>query len=343
MYIQSPREVQEELAKGIAFPERLYGQFSSEELEKYAQLVLRIAQERNDYVGDDLESMCSLGLSCASPLGMPRSYLLSLMTAAATRNTRHRISRPLTIVELGAGSGINAISALIASPDSKVIAYENNKKAAGFMRRVSEIYRVEDSLEIHEEDFLTADFSPHSADVVINENLNVLLLQEPQLQVGQRILPYTHRDTAFVPRGVYLTLSDFRTGTGNYVPKKRIMGEIDFRERQETIELSLDLAQEDLVSEELRFEAVMTLLDSEGVKHPFSKRKIPLLDLDSLVLVRLPHLKDYSKLYELVFSRPIKEPIWMKKFFPEGCFSVLKKQPRALPRWKEIDLKLMGC
>jgi len=343
MYIQSPRDVKEELAKRLAFPERLYGQFSSEEIEKYASLVLRIAQERNEYVGDDLESMCSLGLSCASPVGMPRSYLISLMTAAATRNTRKRISRPLTIVELGAGSGINAISALTASPDSKVIAYEKNRKAADFMRRVSNIYKVENSLEIREEDFLTADFSSFSADVVINENLNVLLLQEPQLQVGQRILPYTYGDTAFVPRGVYFTLSDFITGTGNYAPKEMIMGEIDFRKRQETIELSLDLASEDLVSEELRFGTVMTLLDSEGVKHPLSKRKIALLPLDSLVLVRLPHIESDSSPYELVFSRPIEEPSWMKNVFPERCFSVRKKELSALPRWKEIDLKVMGC
>lgn len=153
----------------------------------------------NDSI-DRYQLIPAVGPDCAKSL--PRNYFMALMTANAVKAYNKDNLKSPTIVEMGLGSGLNAIAALLADPNAKVIGYEYDAEAIKFLENLDIPRYIKDRIEIRNESFLKADMTDIKADIVINENIEPSLSREPLFQAANKILPHTHEKTLFVPGGL---------------------------------------------------------------------------------------------------------------------------------------------
>ncbi len=199
--------------------------------KRYAELALcvkeLICKANSESIDDENLVIYTMGTECA--LSEMRNYMMAVLTANAVIEARNRLERAVTVAELGVGSGLNAVAAFLADPDTKYIGWEKDAASIDFANRLLQSYGFDGKAVINKRNFLHADYSGIDADVVINENLSPMLLEEPQLEASQAILLSTHDKTVFVPGGVDVYL---RLGYGE--GQTLYFGRIDFGKRYES-------------------------------------------------------------------------------------------------------------
>jgi len=141
-----------------------------------------------------------LGPACT--LSFERNYLISSMVANAVKYFRRTTGISPLVVELGSGSGLNAVAVCYADSGARYVGYEECNVNVEFARARLKHYGLEDRAEIREKNFLIDNLDISDIDIVINENLNPDFVSEPQFRAANLILPYTHRNTLFVPGGL---------------------------------------------------------------------------------------------------------------------------------------------
>ena len=177
----------------------------SEKVELFNLSVVVASQADRYYRALRLSPSSSLGISCAKS-SYERNYIVSLMTANAVKAFKKREGRDPVVVELGMGSGLNCVAALLVNEGSRVIGFEIDKKTADFAENLLRQYGVSDRVEVRLEDFLQANMDGITADIVVNENIGPDLVYEPLIPAANKIRPYTHEGTLFVPGGVDIYL-----------------------------------------------------------------------------------------------------------------------------------------
>lgn len=159
-----------------------------------------------------LNGAVDLGLNCAGPSGEYRTFGFSLASAqGAIQASKRGVKAPI-IVELGSGTGVNGIAALIANPTATYVGYELSTQSCSFSRKLIASYGLNDRAKIIQANFLDSDFRQiPRADVVINENIHQMLYIEPQIAAANKILPKTHTATVFVPHKIAVTVTHWDT------------------------------------------------------------------------------------------------------------------------------------
>lgn len=310
----------EERINELAHFERLCPSLDGPERVKYAVLVEVAARMAGVYSTSHSDIGNSIGLTCASVSAMERSYMFSLMTADSVIQARKKHDGPVTMVELGMGSGINCIAALLAEPDTRIIAYENNDPAINFAKILFDLYGVSARVEIRHEDFLKTNMKGITADVVVNENIDSMLIGGPQLEASQAIFPHTHRGTLFVPGGfdVYVSGNGLRDGKPIY------FGRIDLSSKFDSpLVLSQDFGPGELPKGHVSVDCLTALLNPrmEDVLRANTS------NLEQLLLSTLSHIyfsgidSNADNTVHIVFEFPSPYP----KIFPERRFYVRRK------------------
>ncbi|HLC65145.1 MAG TPA: methyltransferase domain-containing protein [Candidatus Nanoarchaeia archaeon] len=151
-----------------------------------------------------------LGIVVAS--SYERNLLLSILTANAVVESKKILGRGPVVLELGMGSGINCVAALLADEKAEVIGIEKDEETIKFAEQLFKRYGVKDRIKIVHGDFLATDIGK-SVDIVVNENLSTDLINEPLFPACNAALPYAHSKTLFVPGGVEIYASGFWNGS----------------------------------------------------------------------------------------------------------------------------------
>lgn len=166
-------------------------------MDMYEELSGYVAGLLKGYRGE------SLGLQVAH-FGS-RNLLFAKATGSAVKEAEAIIGQPAEVVEVGLGTGINAVAALLAGAGI-VYGYEKDEEAIDFARGLAAHYGVLDKLVIVEGDYLSADLSGIRADVIVNENLSQFMRYEPQLAAANKFLQASHEYTRYVPLKVEFEL-----------------------------------------------------------------------------------------------------------------------------------------
>jgi SAM-dependent methyltransferase len=153
---------------------------------------------------DDLLLMAIDKYFSPMPLGMTvaeskdRNFLFTYMTANAVLEQK-KMGNQSRVVELGAGTGLNCLAALIAGADS-VLGIEKDEKTFDYATKLRKTFPdLMGKYNLVRGDFLKYDFSENKFDVVVNENLSFCLCSEPQLAAAIAVSKNIEDTTILVP------------------------------------------------------------------------------------------------------------------------------------------------
>jgi predicted RNA methylase len=215
------------------------------------------------------------GILCST--SAERNFLLSLMTANAVKTFHKKEGRSPVVGELGLGSGINAVAALLVDDDARVIGYEIDPVTISFAESIIELYGMTGKVEIRRQSFLEPGLDGTKLDVVVNENYSTILTREPIFEAANAIHPYTHDGTLFVPHSLDVFVEGpFNVDGGNTI----YLGKADLsRENESPVVLTRDLEAGEVTSINPTIKMRYHLIDFRGEK--ILKPDIPYLELAS--------------------------------------------------------------
>ena len=134
--------------------------------------------------------------------GIVRNYLFCLLTANAVKHVNKKGMHP-TILEMGMGSGLNAVAALTMDPQARYIGVELNDVCIRFASREFIKRGFAKQVEIIKGSYQYIRLKK-KADIIINENLGPHLVEEPQMLAARAALRFAKKDALFVPSGARL-------------------------------------------------------------------------------------------------------------------------------------------
>ena len=283
--LELERQSIEDLLGDMCSFESIASKLTESEKVELFDLSVVVASQADRYYRALRLSPSIIGISCARS-SYERNYIISLMTANAVKAFKKREGRDPVVVELGMGSGLNCVAALLANEGSRVIGFEIDKEAADFAMNLFRQYGVSDRVEVRLEDFLQANMGGITADIVVNENIGPDLVYEPLIPAANKIRPYTHEGTLFVPGGVDIYLEG-PFGEG-FEKSKVYMGRVLFSEQTPNpIVLRHVLRPGKIPSGHFVFGYGLEILDYKGEK-VISKQGLPKGYIRHLSLVPQP-------------------------------------------------------
>lgn len=154
------------------------------------------------------------GLSCIEASGsifdpmIARCEVMTLLAVDAVLESRRRNpGKRLTILELGSGTGILTIAALLADPNATAIAVESCSSSVAMMRDALNDYGLSKHVEIINTNYAALKLD-RKVDVVISENMNVLFHNEDQFESMLIAKRCAHEKTVFAPAGFDIFLGE---------------------------------------------------------------------------------------------------------------------------------------
>lgn len=174
------------------------------EIASCRELADLVSSRAEKYLGSleaaEVDAFHSYGILCAT--SPERNFLIALLTANAVKTAREKLRRPANVAELGMGSGINCIAALLADGYANVIGYEIDPATIAFAEAIIKDYGMAGRVDIRRQSFLEPNLNGTRLDVVVNENFSTTLTMEPLFEAANAILPHTHNGTLFVPHSI---------------------------------------------------------------------------------------------------------------------------------------------
>jgi SAM-dependent methyltransferase len=286
--VHDAREELDTSLSAISDLERIASNLTPEERLACASLAVDISHEANVFckeyfsrIGHRFGASDPYGIECAT--SPERNYLFAILTANATKESRKILGRRPTVVDLGMGSGLNCLAALFVDPHADVVGVEQNSQSVAFAEKMFAQYGFSGNVDVLPGDFTKTKLKGLNFDVVVNENFDPTLVNEPQFLAMNAVLPATHPQTIFVPAGIDV----FAEGFGLH-PKYPFFGSIELNQKEQSpIVLSHTFKPGELHSRSQLIRTIAQLRDFQGA-HAVKlseRREIDYLLLRSPILV----------------------------------------------------------
>lgn len=156
-------------------------------------------------------SLCN---SVGMPLGVCvagspyRNFLMTLLTGNAVKAFYKKNGKHPVLMDLGCGSGINLIAALLIDPDAQVSGIDIDPLALSFANRLIAKNCLSGRIKLVLGDFCDSYLSDKPIDIVVNENLASKLSSEPLIEAANAAAAYTHHGTLHVPAALDVYIVD---------------------------------------------------------------------------------------------------------------------------------------
>ncbi len=268
---------------------------------------------------DSRDYQRSLGLDCGSLRGSLRSYAFALMTHDAVLQVREKTDKRIVVVELGTGSGTNAVAALKADPHLSYVGFEKDELTHEYAKSHTKLYDPQNRAQIVKGDFLSSPLEKivgGKADIIINENIGPFLLtHEPQLEAAKMGLTIAHKETLFIPSAVNFLLRANNRQTHN-------LGQIKFNTDYDyPLTFETDFEKDEIEPGRNSFKAFLEILTHNDF--PLTRKAeegLPTLPTDQIFGLKAPEMTSSKSKIRMQVSCSTLEDEFFK---PEELFEIV--------------------